>query len=320
MARPRDSRSPSPAGSNYSSRRQRKDDDRWDRDRRDRRDDDRRDYRRRSRSRTPERYRGGGRDRDRRRDRSVDRRDDHYRRDGRRQRSRDRHNDRSARSPDRRRDRERSRGSDVDRRRRDASRDRTSGRGGADSYNRSSRNDSRRTPLSESGRSGADEVRQRTFLRRRRDPQSNHSLQPSNTTANAGQTDADKKKAERLAKLEAWKKKKELDNQKQKEVNPSQTRNLLAEMDKKATGASPASPALSSPGSGTPLGDSGNASPAQPYAGKFDPKAIAKKSAAARSHEPSKMVLGSIAVNQDKLPSLPVKQAPAGEFAHNLRH
>ena len=318
MARPRDSRSPSPAGSNYSSRRQRKDDDRWDRDRRDRRDDDRRDYRRRSRSRTPERYRGGGRDRDRRRDRSVDRREDHYRRDGRRQRSRDRYNDRGARSPDRRRDRERSRGSDVDRKRRDASRDRASGRGGADNYSRNNRNDSRRTPLSESGRSGADKVRNSSLVRLWQSVVPNKHFQSSNTAANAGQTDADRKKAERLAKLEAWKKKKELESQKQKEVNPSQTRNLLAEMDKKATGASPASPALSSPGSGTPLGDSGNASPAQPYAGKFDPKAIAKKSAAARTHEPSKMVLGSIAVKQDKLPSLPVKQAPAGEFAYTI--
>lgn len=156
MARLRDSRSPSPAGS--LSARKRKDDDRRDRDRR----DGPVDHRRRSRSpidvsrpfprlpvsccsqelqwltrvifmqrryRDRDRDRGrDGRDRDsyRRRDRSIDRRDDDYyrgsRRDGDRRRSRDRGLDR-LRSPDRRKDRSR----DPDREyrpRRDDSRDR----------------------------------------------------------------------------------------------------------------------------------------------------------------------------------------------------
>ena len=156
MARLRDSRSPSPAGS--LSARKRKDDDRRDRDRR----DGPVDHRRRSRSpidvshpfprlalpgcpQEPQwltrlismqrRYRDrgrDGRDRDsyRRRDRSIDRRDDDYyrgsRRDGDRRRSRDRGPDR-LRSPDRRRNRSR----DPDREyrpRRDDSRDRVRAR------------------------------------------------------------------------------------------------------------------------------------------------------------------------------------------------
>ncbi|OAQ72645.1 pre-mRNA-processing ATP-dependent RNA helicase PRP5 [Pochonia chlamydosporia 170] len=328
MARPRDSRSPSPAGSQISSRRHRKDDDRRDRDRR----DDGRDYRRRSRSRSPDvrrrddhgstglysdlilnkqnRYRDrGGRDRDRdrdrdsyrRRERSVDRRDDdHYRggtrdhRDRERRRSRDRYNDRP-RSPARRRNR--SRDDDRDHRRRPDSRDGGRGRreGTADSHPRSSRADSRnrKTPLTDSGKAGSDQTKK--------------------TKAAAPPSDADKK-AERLAKLEAWKKKKESESQKQKEVNPSQTRSLLAEMDMKALGHSPSagSPGVSSVASPATLNDSGSASPAVPYAGKFDPKTIAKKSAASRTHDTSKSVLGSLDVQQEKM-AAPVKQKTIGE-------
>lgn len=329
MARPRDSRSPSPAGSQFGSRRQRKDDDRRDRDRR----DDGRDYRRRSRSRSPDvrtldgyrstglysdliinkqnRYRDrGGRDRDRdrdrdsyrRRERSVDRRDDdHYRggtrehRDRERRRSRDRYNDRP-RSPAGRR-RNRSRDSDRDHRRRPDSRDGGAGRreGTAESHARSSRADSRsrKTPLADSGKApGSD--------------------QPKSKAA-APQSDADKK-AERLAKLEAWKKKKESESLKQKEVNPTQTRSLLAEMDMKAMGVSPSagSPGVSSAVSPATLNESGSASPALPYAGKFDPKTIAKKSAASRTHDTSKSVLGSLDVQPEKL-AAPITQKPIGE-------
>ncbi|KAH0491361.1 hypothetical protein TgHK011_002796 [Trichoderma gracile] len=299
MARPRDSRSPSPAGSHYNSRRHRKDDDR--RDARDRRDDGR-DARRRSRSRSPDyRYRDrdrgrdmrdrGGRDRDnfRRRDRSLDRRDDDFYRGGPRDRrgprSRERYPPRP-RSPDRRRDRSRD-----DYRRRDDSRNRGRREGTADSQARSSRADSRsrKTPLGDSGRNGVDEAQK--------------------AKPNAAQSEADKK-AERLAKLEAWKRKKELEGQKQKEVNASQTRSLLAEMDKRAKEGSTAlsSPVVSSAASPAPV-ESGSVSPAKPYTGKFDPKTIAKKSAVQRSNEPAKGALGSIDVQPPNI-SLPVKKGP----------
>ncbi|KAM3524090.1 hypothetical protein MY4038_007913 [Beauveria bassiana] len=137
------------------------------------------------------------------------------------------------------------------------------------------------------------------------------------TGATTAQADAEKKKAERLAKLEAWKKKKELEAQKPKEVNPLQTRSLLAEMDKKSSGmpSDAASPAVSSGASPTPGPDSGNASPVRPYAGKFDPKSIAKKSAA-RTHDETKSILGSINPEQGKL-SVPVKQSTASALPAN---
>ncbi|KAM5356001.1 hypothetical protein ACJ41O_002647 [Fusarium nematophilum] len=327
MARPRDSRSPSPAGSSHSSRRHRKDDDRRDRDRR----DDARDHRRRTRSRSPDvrrhhrnpgglysdeiicdqpRYRDRDRDRDRdrgrdrdyyrRRERSLDRRDDDYYRGGRRdhrdrdrRRSRNRYDDRN-RSPDRRRNR--SRESDRDFRRRDDSRDRIHGRreGTADSLARSNREDGRnqRTPLGDSENAGNTEAQK---------PKSN-----------AAQAEIDKK-AERLAKLEAWKKKKESASQKQKEVNPSQTRNLLAEMDKKASGTSSKTVSPSVSATASPAPTPTTQSPITPYAGKFDPKAIAKKSAASRSHDATKAVLGSIGGQPEKL-SVPVKQTSNGIF------
>ncbi|KAK7427705.1 pre-mRNA processing RNA-helicase [Neonectria magnoliae] len=340
MARPRDSRSPSHAGSPNSSRRPRKDDDRRERDRR----DDGRDHPRGARSRSPDvrrhdrnarglysdemlheqpRYRDRdrdnrdrGRDRDnfRRRDRSLDRRDDDYyrggrrdRRDGDRRRSRDRFDDRN-RSSDRRQNR--SRGGDRDFRRRDDSRDRTRGNreGTADSHARSNRDEGRhqRTPLGDSGNAAGNEVR-------RPDPHARITPvdrgQPQKPKATASQAEVDKK-AERLAKLEAWKKKKEIESQKQKEVNPSQTRNLLAEMDMKASGASSrtVSPVVSATSSPAPKDSPHVASPAASYTGKFDPKAIAKKSAASRSHEAAKPVIGALDVQPEKL-SVPVKQA-----------
>ncbi|PTD13162.1 Pre-mRNA-processing ATP-dependent RNA helicase PRP5 [Fusarium culmorum] len=322
MARPRDSRSPSPAGSTHSSRRFRNDD-RRDRDRR----NDGRDHRRRTRSRSPDpRNRDRDRDRDRdrardrdnyrRRDRSLDRRDDNHYRGGRRdnrerdrRKSRDRFDDR-IRSPMTDRRRNRSRENDRDVRRRDDSRSRISGRreGTTDSPARSNRDDGRnqKTPLGDSGNGGASQVRH-TLL----DFECiADGLQAQTPKAEGGQADVDKK-AERLAKLEAWKKKKESASQKQKEVNPSQTRNLLAEMDKKASGASsktvsPSVSAIASPAA-TPAVESTAAS----YSGKFDPKAIAKKSAASRAHDASKPALGSLEGQPEKI-SVPVKQATTG--------
>jgi ATP-dependent RNA helicase DDX46/PRP5 len=90
------------------------------------------------------------------------------------------------------------------------------------------------------------------------------------------QTD-EEKKAERLAKLEAWKKKMAEDKvRKEKELAAGGTRKLLDEIDQRAN----ASPTTASPVSpSTPMSVS---SPA-PYAGKFDPKAIAKRAAASSS-------------------------------------
>ena len=81
--------------------------------------------------------------------------------------------------------------------------------------------------------------------------------------------------------MEAWKQKQAAEkDRKQKELESSGgTRNLLDEIDKKSQAipqaASPVSPA-------TPVESIAPASPA-PYAGKFDPKAIAKKATAASS-------------------------------------
>ncbi|PKS06541.1 hypothetical protein jhhlp_007289 [Lomentospora prolificans] len=261
MARLRDTRSPSPG------RLSRKDDDRRDRDRR----DDGRGYRARSRSPGDRRYRDKrDRDRDhdsyRRRDRSVDRRDDDAYRGSRRdrRRSRDRYADRS---PDRRRRDDRDyRG------RRDDSRDRARSRrdGTPDSRPRSRRDESHQRPH----------------------PHKESSLSPSsaaNDTAKAKsaqpQSEADKK-AERLARLEAWKKKKESKAAKENDANPLQTRKLLAEMDERANRPSAAaSPVVESPASASPAprqpSVSADASPATSFTGKFDPKAIAKKPATA---------------------------------------
>lgn len=273
-------------------------------------------YRDRDRDRGRDNRDRGGRDRDRdrdnfrRRDRSLDRRDDDFYRGGPRDRRGARSRERlppRARSPDRRRDRSRD-----DNRRRDDSRNRSRREGTADSHNRSSRADSRsrKTPLADSGKNGADEVR---FLALEKETRAHNLSQAQKAKSNAAQPEVDKK-AERLAKLEAWKKKKELEGQKQKEVNASQTRNLLAEMDKRAKEGSTAapSPVVSSAASPTPV-DSGSASPAKPYLGKFDPKTIAKKSAShQKSNDSTKVALGSIDIQPGSIP-VPAKQAPTGE-------
>ncbi|KAJ5995435.1 Pre-mRNA-processing ATP-dependent RNA helicase prp5 [Penicillium waksmanii] len=262
MARHGDTRSPSPVGSTYSSsRRPRREDDRFERNRR----DDGRGYRR---SRSPEvchkrrpaesahkaqrvrwsnsfgweikrryRDRDHGRDRDgfRRRDRSLDRRDeDTYR-------------------PNRR-----------DRLRRDDSRDR-----GANRRSRS----------------------------RTQEPSK------QSTPAPAAQTD-EQKKAERLAKLEAWKKKQaEQREKKQQEAAAGGARNILDAIDRKSA----LSPAVGSPQ--TPATPTDTATPAS-YPGKFDPKAVAK-SVTATSSAPSAVLGTDVAVPQTaKVPPKPAA-APA---------
>ncbi|KAL4934782.1 hypothetical protein BDV06DRAFT_208278, partial [Aspergillus oleicola] len=249
MARRGDTRSPSPVGSTYSSsRRSRRDDDRYERKR-----DDGRSYRR---SRSPERrYRDRDRDSYRRRDRSIDRRDSHRDDDGyrRRDRSRDR---RRSRDRDYDRDyRRRSRSRDRDyRSRRDDSRDRARRRtdDSADLKHKSRRDDSRDPRGSE--------------------PQSRETSKPG-TPTRTGPTD-DEKKAQRLAKLEAWKQKQaaEKEQKKQEAAAAGGPKNILEEIDRK----SGLSPAVSAPQS--PATQGFDAAPA-PYAGKFDPKAIAKNSA-----------------------------------------
>ncbi|KUJ20615.1 pre-mRNA-processing ATP-dependent RNA helicase-like protein PRP5 [Mollisia scopiformis] len=248
MARHRDSRSPSPAGSQHSSKRvKREDDGRRDRDWR----DDPRGSRRRSRSRSVDR-RHRERDAPRRRDRSVDRREDDYYRSGRRDRSRDRRD---------RFDRERERSPDRRRRR---SRDREYRDRRDDSYDRAPRRREDSTDSWSRSRGDGDT---------RKSSNKSDVAKPSETakqSASAAQIEADKK-AERLAKLEAWKKKMAEDKErKEKELAAGGTRKLLEEIDQKANG---------SPSLGSPASPAAVASP-QPYAGKFDPKAIAKKAVA----------------------------------------
>jgi ATP-dependent RNA helicase DDX46/PRP5 len=98
-------------------------------------------------------------------------------------------------------------------------------------------------------------------------------LQATKPPTPPAQTEADKK-AERLAKLEAWKKKMAEDKErKEKDLAAGGTRKLLDDLDEKVN----APPSRGSPAS--PSTPNSVASPA-PYAGKFDPKAIAKKAAA----------------------------------------
>ncbi|KAE8364455.1 Pre-mRNA-processing ATP-dependent RNA helicase prp5 [Aspergillus caelatus] len=255
MARHGDTRSPSPVGSTYSSsRRSRRDDDRYERSRR----DDGRSYRR---SRSPEkRYRDRERDRDsyRRRDRSLDRRADY----------RDEDTYRPSRR-DRSRDRRRSRDRDDDRDYRRRSRDRDFRSRRDDSRDRARRRTDDSADLKHKSR--RDDSRERT---RDSVPRSRETSKPSTPAANTGPTE-DEKRAERLAKLEAWKQKQAAEKErKQREAAAAGgARSILDEIDRK----SGLSPAVGSPQSpATPV----DAAPAA-YAGKFDPKAIAKSAAPA---------------------------------------
>ncbi|KAI1208827.1 P-loop containing nucleoside triphosphate hydrolase protein [Annulohypoxylon truncatum] len=117
------------------------------------------------------------------------------------------------------------------------------------------------------------------------------------------QSDADKK-AERLAKLAAWKKKQE-EKEKQKDPTPGGTRKLLAEMDQKAnTAPSNSTPTGASPAPISPA-ETQVTAPAAPYAGKFDPKAIAKKSAP-KTHTPSTAPKLGVVAGQPPAASLPL--------------
>lgn len=102
---------------------------------------------------------------------------------------------------------------------------------------------------------------------------SNNAVQGSKapTPAPAAQTD-EEKKAERLAKLEAWKQKQAAERErKQREIAAAGgPRSILTEIDKKS-GLAPLSPAPTSPSTPT-----STTAPSE-YGGKFDPKAIAKK-------------------------------------------
>lgn len=135
----------------------------------------------------------------------------------------------------------------------------------------------------------------------------NQRAQAAKSTQTQAQAQSDKQ-AERLAKLEAWKKK-TLTKQATKETDATSTRKLLAEMDGRASGTPTAiaSPSNATPGAASPSTPQAaqEASPTVPYAGKFDPKAIAKKSAA-RHHSP--VPLGDI----------PGAPATSGKVAKNV--
>lgn len=112
---------------------------------------------------------------------------------------------------------------------------------------------------------GRHSQRSRVFI-----PDNTQSAKPSGSTA---QTEAEKK-AERQKKLEAWKKKMAEDKErKEQELGAGGTRKLLDQIDQKAA----APPAVESPAS--PATPASLEAPT-PYAGKFDPKAIAKKAGA----------------------------------------
>ncbi|KAF7719338.1 DEAD box Pre-mRNA-processing ATP-dependent RNA helicase, prp5 subfamily [Penicillium ucsense] len=289
MARHGDTRSPSPVGSTYSSsRRNRRDDDRYDRHRR----DDGRGYRR---SRSPERrYRDHphGRDRDgyRRRDRSIDRRDEDTYRPNRRDRSRERR--RSRDRDDDRGYRRKSRDRDY-RPRRDDSRDRDRRRTDdlADPKHKPRRVDSR-------DRGGSRRSRSRT-------QEPSKSATPAPTAPPAAQTE-EQKKAERLAKLEMWKAKQaaERERKQKEEAAAGGGRGILDELDRR----SGRPPAVASPlAPVTPVEPS---SPA-PYAGKFDPKAIVK-GAASNGTAATPAVLGTdVHVPQNAKPVTAPPAAPS---------
>ena len=221
------------------------------------------------------------RDRDnyRRRDRSADRRYDNRRDDDhsystRRDKSRDRRHSRERGERRRSRDRDRLKRDDSrngDRRKREDSADSRRKRRREDSKDRSSRKESENVSQAVRGRS------------RPIPTGANNGWQISKPTTPTAAS-ADDQKAARLAKLEAWKKKRaEEQAQKQKQlVSVGGARSLLSEIDRReglspatASPQSPASPEVQSPA---------------PYAGKFDPKAIVKK-AHATSAQPN--VLGA---------------------------
>lgn len=305
MARRGDTRSPSPVGSTYSSsKRSRRDEDRFDRDGRDEGRSHRRSrspdvsFRQRQRgtslmsdlnnqltrdSQFQRRYRDRDGYRRRDRDRSVDRRDrngyrdEHNYRPSKRDRSRERRRslDRRSDRDYRRRSRERDRSRDRDNRsRRDDSRDRVRRhRDDSTDSRRKARRDSRDRSLNRDSAAVSREVSARESRHDDVYKRSNNAIQASKapTPAPATQTD-EEKKAERLAKLEAWKQKQAAERErKQREIAAAGgPRTIWTEIDKKS-GLAPLSPAPTSPSTPT-----STAAPSE-YGGKFDFKAIAKK-------------------------------------------
>ncbi|EEH40864.2 pre-mRNA-processing ATP-dependent RNA helicase prp5 [Paracoccidioides lutzii Pb01] len=282
----RDTRSPSPVGSTHSFKRSRRDEDRNDRSRWD-------EVKGHRRSRSPDRrYRDRDRERNsyRRRDRSRDdRRDDRRDEDSYRPTKRD-HSRTGYRSRDRDDDRDyRQRSRDRERRsRRDDSRDRARRRRG-DSTD--SRRDSRRGDSRERVSNKGSGVK------------SQETSKPSTPAPTPAQTD-EEKKAERRAKFQAWKEKVAAERErKEKELAASGgARSILDEIDKKI----PLPQGVASPDAAT-ISPTAEAAPT-PYAGKFEPKATAKK-AAASSTEPS--LLG----NDIAIPSISTSSAP---FTHSI--
>ena len=137
--------------------------------------------------------------------------------------------------------------------------------------------------------------------------------------AKATVTDEEKKKAERLAKLEAWKQKQQKTaaekQQKEQLQSAAGTRGLLDEIDKKAA-ASPAN-ASSPVNVSSPKSPATPAQPASPlpYAGKFDPKAIVKKAATNSASAASKLGTDIMLPGQNKA-SVSSTSATAGVNAN----
>jgi ATP-dependent RNA helicase DDX46/PRP5 len=178
---------------------------------------------------------------------------------------------------------------------------------------KSRRADSRDRDATRRSRSRTQEVRYREGPITTRAYDAYYVRQPSKPAAPApapaAQTD-EQKKAERLAKLELWKAKQaaERERKQQEQAAAGGGRGILDEIDRR----SGLSPAVGSPQ--TPATPTDTASPA-PYAGKFDPKAIAK-SAASNGTTTSPAVLGiDVAVPQTKAavrpPTAPSATAPA---------
>ena len=219
------------------------------------------------------RHRDRDRDRDvfRRRERSIDRRYDEKKseeshipsrrdRSKDRRRSRDRDERRRSRERDTRTRREDSR--DRNRRRRDDS---------TDSKRKSRRDGSRNRGSRKELNNVSREVSRPQSIRVQQFGSQAHTFPQASKPSTPHTQSAEDQKAARLAKLEAWKQKQASEQaKKQKELEAAGgARSILNEIDKKAA----VSPSIGSPQSPiTPV----DASPA-PYAGKFDPKAIAKK-------------------------------------------
>ena len=152
--------------------------------------------------------------------------------------------------------------------------------------------DHRRRSRDKDTRTYRDDSRDRA--RRRREDDSRE--RPHKPSANGNRAEPSPKpeqiQAERQKKLEEWKRKQAAERErKQQEAQAAGgARGLLAEIDRKAQVSS----AVASPKSPiTPVEQSDTASPA-PYAGPFDPKAIAKKATAASANSSKLGVLPDI--------------------------